>query len=822
MPTPEARYASWIDRNRIAVLVASLAIAVASGIVASGLSIRPDLSNLLPPSAKSVKDLRALEKRARAFGSMFVVVESDDPELRQRATRDLYQRLLKLDHKLLSNVAIDDRVAREYFWKNRFLFADLDDIVSARDALKERIREAKLEANPLYVDLDDEPDSTDLDERVASLRERLDKAEHEAEKPASFVSHDGRMQLLVMRAPFQSSDFVRSIKLLSAVDSAIHATGAEVGPGVRFGPTGNIVTSLNEQHSIMRGMFLAAIITIVLCAFALFLYYRSVLTVAASLWSLAVGTLLTFAIAKLTIGYLNLVTAFLAAIVVGNGINSGLILLARYNEEVHAGRMGNDGLGAAVFGAARGTFAAAITAGTAYASLIVTDFRGFRHFGIIGGLGMALCWISAFTVLPAALCVLRRRGRIRPRTLPAVGRILARLMPERVSVVVIGVGALTLVAGIATWRYVAADPLQEDWRNLRPHGPVTKAAEDWYQAIRDNFDERFRRGMGGRFVVGLPTREEARRVASLLRAADKGKPPEKKLFNYINTLDDLLPSHEQKKLALLTEIRTLLDGEVADDLSPEDRKTAERIRPPPDLTPLTDADVPEQIAWPFIEKDGTRGRLILASSAPRFKTWNVHDRVEFAEGVRALDLPDDALIGGQSFIFADMIESMAHDGPLASVVALLGAVLVVVLVVGVGRHGLVTLVCGAAGILGMIALVSAFGVKVNVIDFIALPITIGIGIDYAVNIAARERQDGHLGPRHVLETTGGAVLLCSFTTMVGYGSLLLSDSGGIRTFGLAAILGEFACVFAALSLAPALLSLLRKRRSAGPATAPTG
>ena len=38
------------------------------------------------------------------------------------------------------------------------------------------------------------------------------------------------------------------------------------------------------------------------------------------------------------------------------------------------------------------------------------------------------------------------------------------------------------------------------------------------------------------------------------------------------------------------------------------------------------------------------------------------------------------------------------------------------------------------------------------------------------------------------------MLLCSFTTTVGYGTLMLSANGGIRAFGLAALLGEIACI----------------------------
>jgi len=49
--------------------------------------------------------------------------------------------------------------------------------------------------------------------------------------------------------------------------------------------------------------------------------------------------------------------------------------------------------------------------------------------------------------------------------------------------------------------------------------------------------------------------------------------------------------------------------------------------------------------------------------------------------------------------------------------------------------------------------------KVNFLDFVALPITIGIGIEYSVNIATRERQEGAGSSRHALATTGGAVFL---------------------------------------------------------------
>jgi predicted RND superfamily exporter protein len=206
-----------------------------------------------------------------------------------------------------------------------------------------------------------------------------------------------------------------------------------------------------------------------------------------------------------------------------------------------------------------------------------------------------------------------------------------------------------------------------------------------------------------------------------------------------------------------------------------------------------------------------------------YEIWNAHDLVRFSEKVRELELGPEVKLGGAAFVFADILDSMERDGPRATLAVILGAIVIVALTVGLGRFGAVTLICCLAGTLFMLACAHLLGLKVNFLDFVALPLTIGIGIDYAVNIVARSRQDGG-DERTVLATAGGAVALCSFTTIVGYGSLLLSQNMGIRSFGTAAILGEATCLGSAIVLAPALLHVFgeraRKRAAAaGPGAA---
>jgi predicted RND superfamily exporter protein len=68
----------------------------------------------------------------------------------------------------------------------------------------------------------------------------------------------------------------------------------------------------------------------------------------------------------------------------------------------------------------------------------------------------------------------------------------------------------------------------------------------------------------------------------------------------------------------------------------------------------------------------------------------------------------------------------------------------------------------------------------------------------------RLRLEGVGGVGRAVRSTGGALVLCSSTTIIGYGSLLAADNQALGSFGALAILGEFATLIAALTLLPAI------------------
>src|SRR6185503_5621737 len=115
----------------------------------------------------------------------------------------------------------------------------------------------------------------------------------------------------------------------------------------------------------------------------------------------------------------------------------------------------------------------AASAMVAYGSLVVTDFRGFKHFGIIGGSGMMLTWLATYAFLPSMLVVSERILPIKPerpwlaRLRAGYGRPFARVV-ARWPRVLVALGVVSgLVALAMTVRYVVRDPMEYDLSNTR-------------------------------------------------------------------------------------------------------------------------------------------------------------------------------------------------------------------------------------------------------------------------------------------------------------------------------------------------------------------
>jgi predicted RND superfamily exporter protein len=192
--------------------------------------------------------------------------------------------------------------------------------------------------------------------------------------------------------------------------------------------------------------------------------------------------------------------------------------------------------------------------------------------------------------------------------------------------------------------------------------------------------------------------------------------------------------------------------------------------------------------------------------------------LRIAKSTDNVHLPDGTVVqtASRATVFAEMIRSMERDGPRATLASLLAVSVVVLIATRNMRGALAVLTVLVLGVTWLVGGAAWFGEKLNYVNFITLPITFGIGCEYPFNVYDRSRLLGG-DITAAVKRVGGAVALCSFTTVVGYGSLLFADFQALQSFGRLAVSGELACLSGALLLLPALLHL-SKRRSAYAAT----
>jgi len=272
----------------------------------------------------------------------------------------------------------------------------------------------------------------------------------------------------------------------------------------------------------------------------------------------------------------------------------------------------------------------------------------------------------------------------------------------------------------------------------------------------------------------------------------------------VKTLFDFLPKQQEEKLAVLADIRRLIDRKI-DFLDEEDRKDIEAYRPPEDLRVLTLEDIPDVVARPYTEADGTRGRILYVYGHPDESLLDGKYLLKFARFIRGVEEQEPFMSSGQPMVFADMVDAVLHDG-LRVTVAAICAVGVLLVIAFRSLFGVLAVSMSVIfGTLWMIGVAAMLDLKLNFLNFVVIPITLGIAVDYGANLFTRYRTEGPDRIQALLRSTGGAVVLSSSTTIFGYATLITSTNLALRSFGILADIGEITTLITAEVVMTALL-----------------
>ena len=109
----------------------------------------------------------------------------------------------------------------------------------------------------------------------------------------------------------------------------------------------------------------------------------------------------TFALARLLIGHLNIISGFLVAILMGLGIDYGIHLYIRFKQELLKEKPLPEAVEVVVTQVGRSGLIAMLTTISVFSILGFSDFQGFSEFGQIATLGIICAFITYYFIFPA-------------------------------------------------------------------------------------------------------------------------------------------------------------------------------------------------------------------------------------------------------------------------------------------------------------------------------------------------------------------------------------------------------------------------------------
>lgn len=841
------RIALFSERHYKAVLIGTLLLAAASGVLVNSMRFDPDILGLLPKNDPAVETFRETLEEFGGLDVLLVVVRVPEGAVidpYQQFVTSLGQELETLPEIEYAEYRIGEpsNLLRTFF-PNAFFFLDPEE----REAIADRLQ----------------PDQ--IDARVAQLRQNLTTPQAVALKElllldplglsevlltrldtgrgalgvdwttGYYLSKDRRLLLMLARPIGAAQDIPFGQKLIAAVNGKIakvqdewRGQGENLGelaatpPEVVLG--GSYVTAVSDAEMIQSEVLGNSLLS---TGFVLIFFYYTFRRTELLLYAfvpLGSAMVFTFALFALTGDVLSSATSGCAAMMVGLADDFVIVTYGRYADERRRGATAPAALRQMIVSCGNSVVIGAVTTAAVFYSFALTKFQGLRQMGMITATGILISAACVLVILPALLAwsAARHQRSARPPQ-PLVVRGLGAdklvALSWRYPKFTWAIGILLMIGGAIALPYLH---FESSIANLRPDGNVGIKVQS---EVSKHFGTNFRYMM---LVVEGKNLEE---TLDLAATATEGAQEmvESGDLQRIDSIGTLLPAPRKQRetLAWLAEQRAeRLDfPQIRAAFLASLEKQGLRAEPfeeaiqllghainaerPIELADLEGLDGAKRLFSRYLhEKDGRYKSVVyLYPEGDRWKS----DPPPAAD-VLANRLGENVHLTGVNTLSRSLRRQVWFD---AAIAAILGFTLVTVLLwfdFREVRATLLTLAPLAIGALWIVLAMVLLGLDINFMNIFVSTMIIGIGVDYAVHMLHRYREVRGLSDGEVvghLAETGRSVAIAALTTMIGFGSLSYSHYPGLRSIGYASLLGAGCTALISITLLPAYLKLVR-------------
>ncbi len=443
-------FAARAHQRPLLALALAAALTALGGWPVSRLTLETDLTSLLPRSFESVAGLGELKVKFGGIGYVAVAGHGTDQANLERFADELAPKIQALPGIRF----VEHRRASGFFGDRALYYMTVADLEEIEARIRAREKYERRQKNPMYISFENERapslDFSDIEARYGEQSARRlagDGSDY-------YLSAEERMVILLAKPQENSTDLAYARQVVGQVEALIARQDlSRFGPDFQVQLTGTYKKKVDQQAQIARDLAWASTVALLLLLGYLLLHFRSAIAVGLNLLPVLTALVWTYGLVAATYGSVNLLTGFLAAILGGLGIEHGIHLLGRYEALRREGLDSQDATRAAFAHTGSAATISALVAAVTFLSLAISEFRAFREFGVIAGLGMMVVIAAYLLVLPALLGLCARFGW-RPAARPllagtsaGLGRLLARARFRRGVVSILGPSLAVLALG---------------------------------------------------------------------------------------------------------------------------------------------------------------------------------------------------------------------------------------------------------------------------------------------------------------------------------------------------------------------------------------
>jgi predicted RND superfamily exporter protein len=563
------------------------------------------------------------------------------------------------------------------------------------------------------------------------------------------------------------------------------------------------------------------------------------------------GLIITLGVITLTVGRLNLISSAMIAVLFGIGIDFGIYLIQRTEEELGNGLTLEQAAYRSVVETSQSIVTGGFTTSLAFLAIGFSSFKGFSELGITAGIGILIMLITTFMFLPALII----NVGVEPKKYDVHG-IMAAAKTIHKKKPLIAFGVVTILLTLFSVFSIFKIKMDYNALKLLPRNtestiyqvkmeetsdykmssaavtsksldeltkmtaqiktlPTVSRVDSLAELIPDNQAEKikimqqYREILGGINLTYIPSNLSAAEYSMVIKGmieffenfqekafAGGMKDIEDKIDKLLVTLNALNDEFTGSNSANAVARTNDFDKTLFSKVNVFNMLIKAWLNP----EPMSEKNLPDAFVNRFKSSKGTYVAYIF----PNGPIWEVDFLDKFVNGIRNIT-PEVTGFPVTHRVYvrqaaSAIIESMFYS--LAMVILLLWIEFRSFRIVGIAFIPL------ALGMIWMQSVVYIIGMPYNVANIACLPLLFGLGVVYGVRIVHRWLENPKETAFIATRTTGKGVFFAASATLIALFSIIFARHYGMSSFGVVLFIGLSFCLVAALFVLPVLIDLL--------------